>query len=48
MQLRESYCVTITMSCVVVGLSRCADYYQFKLPDDSVIRSVLGAMTDKH
>ncbi|WP_180296285.1 hypothetical protein [Snodgrassella communis] len=48
MQLRESHCVTITMSCAIVGLSRCVDYHQSKLPDDSVIRSVLGAMTDKH
>ncbi|WP_239326732.1 hypothetical protein [Snodgrassella gandavensis] len=48
MQLRESHCVTITMSCAIVGLSRCADYYQSKLPDDSVIVSVLSAITDRH
>ncbi|PIT54368.1 transposase [Snodgrassella alvi] len=36
------------MSCAIVGLSRCAYYYQPKLPDDSVIMSVLSAITDKH
>jgi putative transposase len=47
-QLQQNHPVTITMSCAIVGLSRCAYYYQSKLPDDSVIRSVLGAITDKH
>ncbi|MCO6527044.1 transposase [Snodgrassella sp.] len=46
--LLESHPVTITMSCSIVGLSRCAYYYQPKLPDDSVIISVLSAITDKH
>jgi putative transposase len=47
-QLQENYYVTIVMSCAIVGLSRCAYYYQPKLPDDSVIMSVLSAITDKH
>jgi putative transposase len=36
------------MSCAIIGLSRCAYYYQPKLPDDSVIMSVLSAITDRH
>ncbi|WP_239423107.1 hypothetical protein [Snodgrassella communis] len=48
MQLLESHPVTITMSCAIVGLSRCAYYYQPKLLDDSVIVSVLDAITDRH
>jgi hypothetical protein len=36
------------MSCAIVGLSRCAYYYQPKLLDDSVIVSVLNAITDRH
>ncbi|OCG60167.1 IS3 family transposase [Gilliamella sp. Nev3-1] len=36
------------MSCAIVGLSRCAYYYQPKLLDDSVIISVLNAITDRH
>ncbi|OCG61257.1 transposase [Gilliamella sp. Nev3-1] len=36
------------MSCAIVGLSRCAYYHQPKLPDDSVIISVLNAITDRH
>jgi putative transposase len=36
------------MSCAIGGLSRCAYYYQPKLPDDSVIMLVLSAITDKH
>ncbi|WMY92498.1 hypothetical protein [Snodgrassella communis] len=36
------------MSCAIVGLSRCAYYYQPKLLDDSVIVSVLDAITDRH
>ncbi|OCG44469.1 hypothetical protein A9G28_00535 [Gilliamella sp. Fer1-1] len=36
------------MSCAIVGLSRCAYYYQPKLQDDSVIVSVLNAVTDRH
>ncbi|PIT51920.1 hypothetical protein [Snodgrassella alvi] len=47
-QLQENHSVTIAMSCAIVGLSRCAYYYQPKLPDDSVIMSVLSAITDKH
>ena len=35
------------MSCAIVGLSRCAYYYQPKLLDDSVIVSVLNAITDR-
>jgi putative transposase len=48
MQLQENHSVTIAMSCAIVGLSRCAYYYQLKLPDDSVIISVLSAITDRH
>jgi hypothetical protein len=44
-QLQENHSVTIAMSCAIVGLSRCAYYYQPKLPDDSVIMSVLRAIT---
>jgi hypothetical protein len=40
-QLQENHYVTIAMSCAIVGLSRCAYYYQPKLLDDSVIMSVL-------
>jgi putative transposase len=36
------------MSCTIIGLNRCAYYYQPKLPDDSVIMSVLSALTDRH
>jgi putative transposase len=36
------------MSCAIIGLSHCAYYYQPKLPDDSVIVSVLSAITGKH
>ncbi|WP_180296430.1 hypothetical protein [Snodgrassella alvi] len=36
------------MSCAIVGLNRCAYYYQPKLPDDSVSMSVLSAFTDRH
>jgi hypothetical protein len=35
------------MSYVIVGLSRCAYYYQPKLLDHSVIISVLDAITDR-
>ncbi|KDN14672.1 hypothetical protein [Snodgrassella communis] len=45
-QLQEGHSVTFAMSCAIVGLSRCAYYYQPKLPDDSVIMSVLSAITD--
>ncbi|WP_180297844.1 hypothetical protein [Snodgrassella alvi] len=38
---RKSFCY-FAMSCAIVGLSRCAYYYQPKLPDDSVIMSVLS------
>ncbi|MCO6504898.1 MAG: hypothetical protein J6568_05725 [Snodgrassella sp.] len=48
MELQEGHPVTITMSCAIVDLSRCAYYYQPKFPGDSVIRSVLSAITDKH
>ncbi|PIT46049.1 hypothetical protein BHC51_07330 [Snodgrassella alvi] len=48
MQLQENHSVTIALSCTIVGLSPCAYYYQPKLPDDSVIMSVLSAITDKH
>jgi hypothetical protein len=41
-QLQENHSVTIAMSCAIV---RCAYYYQPKLPDDSVIMSVLRAIT---
>jgi putative transposase len=47
-QLQESQSVTIAMSCAIVSLSRCAYYYQPKLPDDSAIVSVLSAITDRH
>ena len=48
LELQENHLVTIAMSCAIVGLSRCAYYYLPKLPDDSVIRSVLSAITDKY
>ena len=48
MQLQISHPITIAMSCAIVGLSRCAYYYQPKLSDDSVIVSVLSAITDRH
>ncbi|PIT19033.1 hypothetical protein BGI32_00280 [Snodgrassella alvi] len=48
LQLQESHPFTIVMSGSIVGLSRCAYYYQPKLPDDSMIMSVLSAITDKH
>ncbi|MCO6508184.1 MAG: transposase [Snodgrassella sp.] len=48
MELQESHPVTITMSCAIVDLSRCAYYYQPKLQDDSVIMSVLSVITDRH
>ncbi|WMY91552.1 IS3 family transposase [Snodgrassella communis] len=48
MQLLESHSVTVAMSCAIVGLSRCAYYYQPKLLDDSVIISVLDAITVRH
>ncbi|OCG79413.1 hypothetical protein A9G44_11345 [Gilliamella sp. Occ4-3] len=47
-QLQQNHSVTIAMSCAIVGLSRCAYYYQPKLQDDSVIVSVLNAITDRH
>jgi putative transposase len=47
-QLQENHSVTIAMSCAIIGLSRCAYYYQPNLPDDSVIMSVLSAITDRH
>ncbi|NUE97115.1 IS3 family transposase, partial [Gilliamella sp. ESL0232] len=47
-QLQQNHLVTIAMSCAIVGLSRCAYYYQPKLQDDSVIISVLNAITDRH
>ena len=47
-QLQQNHSFTITMSCAIVGLSRCAYYYQPKLQDDSVIVSVLNAITDRH
>ncbi|WP_176700660.1 MULTISPECIES: hypothetical protein [unclassified Gilliamella] len=34
-QLQQNHSVTIVMSCAIVGLSRCAYYYQSKLQDDS-------------
>ncbi|WP_143558844.1 transposase [Snodgrassella alvi] len=43
--MQENHSVTIAMSCAIV---RCAYYYQPKLPDDSVIVSVLSVITDKH
>ncbi|WP_180297836.1 hypothetical protein [Snodgrassella alvi] len=42
LELQETHPITIIMSCAIVGLSRCAYYYQPKLPDDSVIMSVLS------
>jgi hypothetical protein len=33
-QLQQNHSVTIAMSCAIVGLSRCAYYYQAKLLDD--------------
>ncbi|OCG61143.1 transposase [Gilliamella sp. Nev3-1] len=47
-QLQQNHSVTIAMSCAIVGLSRCAYYYQAKLQDDSAIVSVLNAITDRH
>jgi putative transposase len=47
-QLPENHSVTMAMSCAIVDSSRCAYYYQLKLPDDSVIVSVLSAITDRH
>jgi putative transposase len=47
-QLQQNYSITIAMSCAIVGLSRCAYYYQPKLQDDSVMVSVLNAITDWH
>jgi putative transposase len=47
-QLQENHSVTIALSCAIIGLNRCAYYYQPKLPDDSVIMSVLSAITDKY
>ena len=47
-QLQQNHSVTIAMSCAIVGLSRCVYYYQPKLLDDSVIISVLNAITDRH
>jgi putative transposase len=47
-QLLENHSVTIAMSCAIVGLSRCAYYYQPKLLDDSVIVSVLSTIIDKY
>jgi putative transposase len=47
-QLQENHSITIAMSCAIAGLSRCAYYYQPKLPDYSVIVSVLSVITDKH
>ncbi|PIT12287.1 hypothetical protein BHC44_06375 [Snodgrassella alvi] len=46
--LQKNNSVTITMSYGIVGLSRCAYYYQPKLQDDSMIISVLNAITDRH
>ncbi|WP_143426350.1 hypothetical protein [Gilliamella sp. Occ4-3] len=36
-QLQQNHSVTIAMNCAIVGLSRCAYYYQPKLQDDSVV-----------
>jgi putative transposase len=47
-QLQENHSITIAMSRAIAGLNRCAYYYQPKLPDDSVIMSVLSAITDRH
>jgi hypothetical protein len=47
-QLQQNHSVAIAMSCAIVGLSRCAYYYQPELLDDSVIVSVLNAITDRH
>ncbi|MCO6504535.1 MAG: hypothetical protein J6568_03845 [Snodgrassella sp.] len=47
-QLQESHCVTIAMSCTIVGLSRCAHNDQPKLADNAVMMVVLSAITDKH
>jgi hypothetical protein len=34
-ELQTTKCLTIALSCAIVGLSRCAYYYQSKLQDDS-------------
>ena len=34
-ELQTTKCLTIALSCAIVGLSRCAYYYQPKLQDDS-------------
>nr|WP_081302236.1 hypothetical protein [Gilliamella apicola] len=47
-QLQQNHSVTIIMSCAIVGLSRCAYYYQPQLQDDSVIISVLNAITERN
>ncbi|OCG15085.1 hypothetical protein A9G47_12910 [Gilliamella sp. WF3-4] len=47
-QLQQNHSVTIAMSCAIVGLSRCAYYYQPKFQADSVIISVLNTVTDRH
>jgi len=47
-QLLESYPVIIAICCAIAGLSRCAYYYQPKLSDDSVIVSVLSAITERY
>jgi hypothetical protein len=43
-QLQQNHLV----SCAIVGLSLCAYYYQPELLDDSVIVSMLNAITDRH
>ncbi|MCO6504410.1 MAG: hypothetical protein J6568_03210 [Snodgrassella sp.] len=48
MQLQQSHNVTIAINCAIVGLSRCAYYYQPKLQDDYLMMSVPSAITDRH
>ena len=47
-ELQTTKCLTIALSCAIVGLSRCAYYYQPKLQDDSMIISILNTITDQH
>ncbi len=46
LELQESHPVTITMSCAIVGLNRCAYYYQPKLPVDWMIMLIPSSITN--
>jgi putative transposase len=48
MQLQESHCVTIAISCAMVGLSRSTNDDQPKLADNALKISELSAINDKH